>query len=153
MKHPMTSVDLQHCAISTNFRPQDWMWEPDTITGLWQSREVFNANWLRDYSIQCGAMQSTVYSTPAAIPNSPSTQGIAYIWIRQMRLLCLCVNEWNILRYGQRFDWTRRHHEKQRNEELRFLIMHSLPHLWHLVSNVFFSVVGEAKNICTINCK
>lgn len=150
------------------------MWESDTITGLWQPREVFNANWLRDYSIQRGAMQSTVCTRAAATPDSHLTQGIAQIWSRQMSLLWLHVNDRDILRWGERFDWTRCH-EKQGNEKQRLWTMYSIAffpltsfrliksnkippsaknqfqqgqnssNLWHPVTNMFFVMVKVEK--------
>lgn len=86
------------------YRSQDWMWGPDAITGPWRPGEVSNANCLWDRSIQCGAMQSAVYTATAALPDSHSTQSRAHTRGTQMTLLCLGVNDWDILRYRIWFD-------------------------------------------------
>lgn len=63
--------DLQ---LSVICRSQDWMWGPDTITGLWRSREVSNANWPVGLlnSVRCNAKHCLYYrSSSARFPLNP----------------------------------------------------------------------------------
>lgn len=82
-------------------RSQDWMWGLDTIAGLWQSREVSNANWLWDCSTQWCDAKRCLYYAAAALPDSHSIRSTAHVWSRQIVLLCLRVNGWDILGQGQ----------------------------------------------------
>lgn len=63
--------DLQ---LSVIYRSQAWMWGPDTITGLWRSREVSNAN--RPVGllnpVRCNAKHCLYYrSSTARFPLNP----------------------------------------------------------------------------------